>query len=430
MTRTAGDGELRLALAKRGRITLQFSQGRTYAAQKTQRTPFLEGKLRRITSDGSYIAEIDGLRFIAIVSVLLYHTRMMARIYYGEIVLPSNRLLHALLIMLSHGGRGVELFFSISGMILGLPFARHYLNGDPVPSLGRYFKRRLTRLEPPYLLNLLIRFPLVLAAYHLTFWQGLPHLLCSFLYLHGLIYGKWPLVHPPAWSLEVEVQFYILAPLLYFLAFSRFKRAGNMILTASILLAVGIQSFFHVTPDITPNELPTRYSLSLLAYIQYFFVGILLAGLMVTSFSKWKSSWIWDATSVPLWFLIFYLDDRFTFAVPILMFVVYLGAFKGRLIRSILHKLIVSVIGGMCYSIYLTHSLVLQGLYWIYAKAPHLGGVDEHLIIALILMPPCLVAFGAIYFVLIERPCMDRNWPEKLMRFVRERIGLREAEAG
>jgi peptidoglycan/LPS O-acetylase OafA/YrhL len=83
----------------------------------------------------------------------------------------------------------------------------------------------------------------------------------------------------------------------------------------------------------------------------------------------------------------------------------------------------------MCYSIYLTHSLVLQGLYWLYAKAPHLGGADEHMVIALIWMPPCLVAFGAVYFVLIERPCMDRNWPEKLMRFVRERIGFREAAA-
>jgi peptidoglycan/LPS O-acetylase OafA/YrhL len=397
---------------------------------KTQRTSFLEARLRRITSDGTYIAEIDGLRFIAIISVLMFHTRMMTTIYYGQIVLPSNKLLLALNRMLFHGGRGVELFFAVSGMVLGLPFARHYLNGDPVPSLGRYFKRRLTRLEPPYLLNLFLRFPLVLAAYHMTVLQGLPHLVCSLFYLHGLVYGKWPLIHPPSWSLEIEVQFYILAPLLCYLVFSRGKRAGNVILAVAITLTLCMQAFFHVTPDISPEVTHTRFELSLLAYIQYFLVGILLAGLMVTSFSKWRSSWIWDVISVPLWFLIFYVDGRFTFAVPILTFVAYLGAFKGRLIRSILHQPIVSVIGGMCYSIYLTHSLVLQGLYWLFAKVPHLGGTDEHLMIALIWMPPCLVACGAIYFVLVERPCMDRNWPEKLMRFVRERIGLREATAG
>jgi peptidoglycan/LPS O-acetylase OafA/YrhL len=393
---------------------------------KAPRPSFLEGRLRRITSDGKYIAEIDGLRFIAIMSVLLFHTRMMTAIHYGGIVPPSNKVLAALNAMLTHGGRGVELFFAVSGMVLGLPFARHYLNGEPVASLGRYFKRRLTRLEPPYLLNLLIRFPLVLAAYHLTFLQGLPHLVCSLFYLHGLVYGQLPIIHGPSWSLEIEVQFYILAPFLCYLAFRRARRAGNIILAAAIIFTIGCQAFFHVTPDIGPLITFSRFDLTLLAYIQYFLVGILLAGLMVTEFSKWKSSWLWDVVSIPLWILIFYVDDRFTFAIPILTFVVYLGAFKGRWIRSFLHQPLVSVIGGMCYSIYLTHSLVLQGAYWLFAKIPHLGGEYEHLVVSLIVLPPFLIAFGAIYFVLIERPCMDRNWPAKLMAFVRPRADDRE----
>jgi peptidoglycan/LPS O-acetylase OafA/YrhL len=396
---------------------------------KSQRTSFLEGKLRRITSDGKYIAEIDGLKFIAIMSVLMYHTRTMTMVYFGQIGVPSGRLSIALNTMLSHGGRGVELFFAVSGLVLGLPFARHYLNGEPVPSLARYFKRRLTRLEPPYLLNLFLRFPLVLAAYHLTVLQGLPHLVCSLFYLHGLVYGKWPLIHPPSWSLEIEVQFYILAPLLCYLAFSRTKRAGNIILALAIALTICLQAFFHVTPDISPDVIKTRFELSLLAYIQYFLVGILLAGLMVTSFSEWKSSWIWDVVSIPLWFLIFYTGESYTFAVPILTFAVFLGAFKGRLIKSILRQPLPSLIGGMCYSIYLTHSLVLQGLFWLYARVPHLGGAGEHLIIALILIPPCLIAFGAVYFVMIEKPCMDRHWPEKLMRFFRDRVSAGEATA-
>jgi len=396
---------------------------------KPQRAGFLERNLRRITSDGNYIAEIDGLRFIAIMSVLLSHTHMMTTIAFGPISLSRNGLLIALNTMMVHGGRGVELFFAVSGVVLGLPFARHYLKGDTVPSLGRYFKRRITRLEPPYLLNLLIRFPLVLATYHLTLMQGLPHLLCSLFYLHGLVYGKWPLVHPPSWSLEVEVQFYILAPLLCYLVFRCGKRAGNFILSAAILLVIGAQAFYHVTPDISPDVTHTRFSLTLLAFIQYFLVGILLAALIATDLSKWKSSWMWDVISIPLLFAIFLVDQRYTFAIPLLTFIVYLGAFKGRLFRSFLCQPIVSIIGGMCYSIYLTHSLVLQGLFWLYAKLPHLGGVDEHLIIALIVMPPCLVAFGAGYFVLIERPCMDRNWPEKFMRFIRERTGFQAAAA-
>ena len=52
--------------------------------------------------------------------------------------------------------RGVELFFAISGFILGIPFASHYLRGVPRVNLRRYFIRRLTRLEPPYIINLMV----------------------------------------------------------------------------------------------------------------------------------------------------------------------------------------------------------------------------------------------------------------------------------
>ena len=60
------------------------------------------------------------------------------------------------------GFRGVELFFVISGFILGLPFAAHYLKGAAPVSLRKYYLRRLTRLEPPYIVALLVLF--ILAA--------------------------------------------------------------------------------------------------------------------------------------------------------------------------------------------------------------------------------------------------------------------------
>ena len=56
----------------------------------------------------------------------------------------------------------MPLFFAISGFILALPFAEHYLSGAPRPTLGRYYVRRVTRIEPPYVINLTILLALML----------------------------------------------------------------------------------------------------------------------------------------------------------------------------------------------------------------------------------------------------------------------------
>src|SRR5438094_3364218 len=105
------------------------------------------GGFRRITTSGNYIPEIDGLRFIAIFAVVLHHVALYVTTLDNR---PEG--------IFELGTRGVELFFAISGFVLAAPFASQYLCGRPRVRLGQYFLRRLTRLEPPYLLALLIIF--------------------------------------------------------------------------------------------------------------------------------------------------------------------------------------------------------------------------------------------------------------------------------
>ena len=82
--------------------------------------------LSRITTSGNFIPEIDGLRFIAIISVVLFHL-------YGFIsekdssVYSMDYNFDFIANFLKNGNFGVELFFVLSGFILGLPFAKHYL---------------------------------------------------------------------------------------------------------------------------------------------------------------------------------------------------------------------------------------------------------------------------------------------------------------
>ena len=364
--------------------------------------------LRRITSSGNYVPEIDGLRCVAIMSVLLYHVGMMTLINFGHYAEPKGVLLNAFPRMLFHGSRGVPLFFTISGMILGLPFAQQHIAGQGSVQLSSYFLRRITRLEPPYILNLLVRLPLVPAAKHLSFLQVLPHFLASLFYLHGAIYGRWPLVHPPSWSLEVEVQFYLLAPLLAALVY----RNNAVIRRLSLLLLIAGAGFVQTRFDIVLGAAATsRLQLSIISAIQFFLAGFLLADLFLDVLPRLKQSWLWDVVCIPLWPAIFWVDDLRW--VPFMAIVAYIGAFKGKLMNRCLTAPIITTIGGMCYSIYLTHSLILQGCYALFMRLHPLPGFWRNYWASLTLSVPVMLLFGAAFFVLIERPCMDKRWPQK-----------------
>ena len=100
---------------------------------------------KRITSSGKFIPEIDGLRFIAITGVVLFHLNY----YYTANTIQYDRSFFSpVKSILLHGYLCVSLFFVISGFILGMPFARfHILKESPV-DLKKYFFRRLLSLTP------------------------------------------------------------------------------------------------------------------------------------------------------------------------------------------------------------------------------------------------------------------------------------------
>ena len=121
----------------------------------------------RVTSSGRFIPEIDGFRFIAIASVFLFHLT-------GQMEQKSRHFTAAdtahdwLAGLTKHGDHGVPLFFVISGFILGLPFAVQHLLGGRRVNIREFYLRRLTRLEPPYVLALLLLSSKSVAVSHLV----------------------------------------------------------------------------------------------------------------------------------------------------------------------------------------------------------------------------------------------------------------------
>lgn len=106
---------------------------------------------------------------------------------------------------------GVALFFVLSGFLLFRPYARAALSGQPAPRTGRYLEHRALRVLPAYWLVAtvcLVLLPPLGAtgtvsdvAHHMTLTQ-----------IYGLGIQHTGLTQ--AWSLCVEVSFYLVLPIL------------------------------------------------------------------------------------------------------------------------------------------------------------------------------------------------------------------------
>jgi peptidoglycan/LPS O-acetylase OafA/YrhL len=202
-------------------------------------------------SHGSRIPGVEGARALAAVSVLVYHCW-----WYGAEG-PSRADLGLVnRFVLPHLPLGVTLFFSLSGFLLYQPFVAAALDGSPFPKVGTYFRKRALRILPAYW-AILFAVGVVLPAALLR--QSRDQLV-----LGRLIEDPWLALRTatltqdyspgglltgiaPAWSLAVEVVFYLTLPLLGLLAMVAARRANTRswrllagLAPAGLLLVIGL----------------------------------------------------------------------------------------------------------------------------------------------------------------------------------------------
>jgi peptidoglycan/LPS O-acetylase OafA/YrhL len=382
----------------------------------------LPARYARVTSGGSYVPQIDGLRFLAIMPVLFFHAALRAVRIYPDITPGEQDIAR----WFPAGHLGVALFFFVSGYIIAYPFF-----SGRTPSLKKFYTRRLFRLEPPYIVAMVGCFfvlsigftPTDAPNFHATqapLWQSL---LASLFYGHSFIFGEHPRLNPPTWSLEREVQFYLIAPFLV-LAYLRIKTPrirlafGAVVCVAALVLGEVIEHHFA-------REVPIRNSLLAESY------GFLL-GVLVSDYSsrarpfEMPAAWGFDVALA-----LGYAGLLFTGAVErglplypalantslraICVLMIFFGAARGKLGRSLLGLPWVALIGGACYSIYLVHVPVMQAGMQIVAHFVHPGSLIQSWAISFTLLIPLSIAVGLVFYILIERPCMRPDWPRRLM---------------
>lgn len=175
-----------------------------------------------------YRGDIDGLRAVAVLAVVLYH--------FG--------------FPLSGGFVGVDVFFVISGFLIGGILWREYDQTGGVRLLPFYI-RRFRRLAPAFfamaLATTLVGWALLLPFEFREFGKSL---IAATVYLSNVLFFRSagyfdaaseekPLLH--TWSLAVEEQFYILLPLaILFLARWRWGLIGVLVAAWALSLAACI----------------------------------------------------------------------------------------------------------------------------------------------------------------------------------------------
>src|SRR3954468_6494368 len=175
------------------------------------------------------LARVESLRALAALAVVVGHLWILTRT--GADALVGNywrRLLYG-------GGFGVFVFFALSGYLLFWPFVRSlWGDGGPI-SLGRYALNRALRILPLYYVAIVVL--LVLQNHGGTFEQWWRHAL----FVQAMWTDSLNAVDGSLWSVSVEIQFYVLLPLIAAaLAWaSRRSRAG----AAVILLAAAAASY-------------------------------------------------------------------------------------------------------------------------------------------------------------------------------------------
>lgn len=368
---------------------------------------FLYNRFRRITSNQLYFPEIDGIRFLAISLVVFFHING----YFAEktrAVYPggagSATWIHD---FLSKGDRGVELFFVLSGFILCMPFAHQYINNGKKIILKKYYLRRVTRLEPPYILAITVIFlmQLVMKVHNgMSIGEQLQHYFASLTYTHGIIFQRTPIITVVAWSLELEIQFYVLAPI--FFKILKLPGAVRRSLLVAAIIAISISQHYFM---------PDYLYFTIYRVLQYFLIGILLADLYVSDVAgnRLNASWV-TLFSVPLLIAICVIPIKEALwghlLIPFMVGTFYLIVMKNEAVKRIFSYGFIPIIGGMCYTIYLVHYTVISMIGRLTLKVHIPGGYVPNLLLQLSLLSPCVLVISSIYYLYVERPFMDQKW--------------------
>jgi peptidoglycan/LPS O-acetylase OafA/YrhL len=348
------------------------------------------------------IANLDLIRAVAILAVVVYHTvQMVGRDGFISIA----KYTHV-------GQYGVDLFFVLSGFLIGQLYWHEQIERGRV-DIPRFILRRLLRTYPPYAIALVFSFLPVWLSRHQAF---------DFGYLFFLQnYDDRIPFFLVSWSLCIEEHFYIFLPFVLY-GLRRLKPARVLavllaLATVSLILRLLLVRF--------TDNLPFGYYLTA---THFRFEGLVLGVAAAHIFTYFPHISHWLAR--PLCNLVILaLSALLVPIAPALptSFMYYVGPSLIALIFSLLvlslvsskpiswanHRL-VKILAISSYSIYLTHAVIIHFVLTIANKL----GINS--VVTWLIMVGTILPIGYIFHIVIEKSAL--SWRDKLVPKIPKQI--------
>lgn len=386
---------------------------------------------------------IDGVRAIAIMWVVLLHMVFFQFASFPEEVMAIFG--SPVTGWIKNGTLGVDLFFVISGFLMGsILFGEYKTSGEL--DFARFYVRRFLRLIPVYVVIMALGLFFLHGVAGKPVWYNAENFWANLLYVNNFLpiaqqYMGW------CWSLAIEEQFYLLLPACILL-FMRGGKGRIQVLVGLMLLSVAIRYTVIHTSGIVH---PFRFAQSTAPWYAWFDIiydkpwmrfGGLLAGVtgaflntyhlpgvkrffartgvvaalglfscfIIVHISVTASGSIFfdplPLLARELWGTFF--RDAFSLAtIFLIMAAMHSPALLGRAMRRLLSWRGFYPIAQLSYSIYLVHEMFFI---WLFPRTtplliPLFGNYGSMAVNAVIGFGLALGIAGTLY-VWIERPCM------------------------
>lgn len=346
---------------------------------------------------------LDFMRAIAIIGVLLTH---------AQLVLPVDKRGWLGAFASFSGTLGVELFFVLSGFLIGSILLALAPRFHEIRTLPYFWQRRWFRTIPNYFLFLLAN----LAAAVLVA-RAIPNLLLYASFTQNFL---WP--HPSffdqAWSLTIEEWFYLLFPISLYLLYRLFKSFdAAFVVSAGIFLV--IPTALRINWAVTTNlDWDTYFRKIMLLRLDSIMYGVLAAWIKKSAPTFWKNfrwplvafglitvatSWSWVLTRAVN---ADFFGRTFLFSCTSFGFACLLPALdQWKLQRETIPSTATRFIALWSYSLYLCNLLIAQIFMLINEKV---GNIPFSIsILFFIAFFAINIAVSAVVYSFFEKPILD-----------------------
>lgn len=299
----------------------------------------------------AHIVQLDGLRFYAILMVMIAHWLQWQ---WGNIIVKSIPFVN-----------GVTLFFVLSGFLITSILLknrdRYFKGSQKLRHLIRnFYIRRFLRIFPVYYILLSILF-----IFNFSNTRTLSPWLFSYtINIYQSIHNAYVGDFNHFWSLAVEEQFYLFWPVL--ILFIKPRKTLLLILIA-ITLSIVFRIFFYITGHWMATAFFTLSCMhalglgALLAYVKLYrqnlFDKISKSTYLISSICIYLALLIWQTAFNQLWFHEIFDDFAFAIMSVFLISKASNNGFK-KLPKYLLENKFVTYSGKISYGMYLFHLFI------------------------------------------------------------------------